>query len=161
MTLRDTTEMAGFFAAHAIWCVSDGETLTPIVAHPDGDGKRVMNRIQSEDSRTAVALTKESLAGMAKDKGGAVLLYDSFVTLGSWRTDSIMVEIVADAARMVMAVPYRHSEDKAGFAVFRPKFVECSDTGADYEALSEAFFRGVDSHENGSAVWSKHLDQSR
>jgi CheY-like chemotaxis protein len=60
---------------------------------------------------------------MAKDKGGAVLLYDSFVTLGSWRTDSIMVEIVADADRMVMAVPYRHSQDKAGFAVFRPKFV--------------------------------------
>ena len=108
MTLRDTTEMAGFFAAHAIWCVSDGETLIPIVAHPDGDGKRTMNRIASEDSRAAVASAKESLAGMAKEKGGAVLLYDSFVTLGAWRTDSIMVEIVSDADRLVIRAKRGH-----------------------------------------------------
>ena len=161
MTLLEITQMAGFFAAHAIWCVSDGETLIPIVAHPDGAGKRVMERVVSDDSRAAVAITKEKLPSIAKENGGAVLLYDSFVTLGFWRTDAIMIEIVSQDARLIMAVPYRHLKDHAGFAVFKPKFVECSDSGADYQALSEAFFRGVDSHEKGSAVWSKYIDQSK
>jgi len=161
MTLADATEMAGFFVAHAVWCVEDGETLVPIVAHPDCEGKRVMLRVESEDSRVSVATAKESVAKLAEAQGAAVLIYDSFVTLGSWRTDSLMVEIQADAARMVMAVPYRNAADAAGFAVFRPKFVSCSEARADYESLGSAFFRGVDSHQKGSAAWTKHLDQSR
>ena len=98
---------------------------------------------------------------MASANGCAVLLYDGFVTLGAWRTDAIMVEMRSSSERLVMAVPYRNASDPKGFAVFKPKFVECSDKAANWATLGEAFFRGVDAHEKGSAVWSKSIDQSR
>jgi hypothetical protein len=46
--------------------------------------------------------------------------------------------------------------------VYRPKFIFGTEsTPEEQRALGEAFFRGVDSHKEGSAVWNKHLDQSR
>jgi hypothetical protein len=32
-------ELAGFIAAHAVWCVSDSDGLTPMVAFATPDGK--------------------------------------------------------------------------------------------------------------------------
>ncbi|MCA2206475.1 hypothetical protein [Nocardia rosealba] len=57
-----------------------------------------------------------------------------------------------------MAVPYRPHTSEQGFAVYRPKFIETSGIDApDYDAIAEAFFTGVDSHEQAAAVWNAHL----
>ena len=60
-----------------------------------------------------------------------------------------------------MAVAYRPAESPEGFAVFRPKIVAFEGFEPSYEELSEAFFRGVHSHEEGTAVWVRALDESR
>lgn len=60
-----------------------------------------------------------------------------------------------------MAVPYRNAADAAGFAVYRPKFLDVIGAASDYSLLAETFFRGVDRHERGAAVWNAHIDQGR
>ena len=159
MNLSDTAQHAGFFAAHAVWSVCDGETLIPMLVYPSAEGKASMTRLVSDDSRKAVADAKENLSKVVADHGAAVLLYDTFVTLGSWRTDAILIESVAESGRLVMAVPYRDAKSEQGFAVYRPKFIECPQEQA--EVLAELFFQGVGAHEKGNAVWSKFIDQSR
>ena len=46
--METTAEIAGFFAAHAVWCVMDGETLTPLVAFEKEDGTRQMYRFVTD-----------------------------------------------------------------------------------------------------------------
>ena len=48
--------LAGFFAAHAIWCVSDSEMLIPMFAHTTFDGGRRMDRLVMGDLAEAVAV---------------------------------------------------------------------------------------------------------
>ena len=38
--MEKLAELMGFFAAHAIWCVADGETLIPIFAYEQNGGKQ-------------------------------------------------------------------------------------------------------------------------
>ena len=38
------SHLAGFFGAHAIWCISDGETLIPMLGYTDENDKRILNR---------------------------------------------------------------------------------------------------------------------
>lgn len=46
--------------------------------------------------------------------------------------------------------------------MYRPKFIEVTGgSEPDYSALAEAFFTGVDSHEQAAAGWNAHLDQSQ
>ena len=49
--------LAGFFAAHAIWSVSDGATLIPILAYTTESGERHMERLVGE--LAAMALMKQ------------------------------------------------------------------------------------------------------
>jgi len=163
--METTAELAGFFAAHAIWCVSDGEALTPMLAYLKPDGERGMDRLVSENMEEAVATGQQWLAENKQGAAGAVLVYDAYVTLESGKTDALVVEARQyDAAQrsFQMIVPYRNAKAPGGFAVHRPKLV--SVTGyADppFDAIADAFFRGVDSHEKGAEVWSSHLDESR
>jgi hypothetical protein len=46
--MEAATELAGFFAAHAVWSVSDGETLIPLLGYEAGDGMRQLVRLASE-----------------------------------------------------------------------------------------------------------------
>ena len=39
------SELAGMFAAHAIWCVSDGDTLIPMLVYTDENDERQMERL--------------------------------------------------------------------------------------------------------------------
>jgi len=163
--METTAELAGFFAAHAIWCVSDGEPLIPMLAYLKPDGERGMDRIALDNFEEAVAAGQQWLAENKHDAAGAVLLYDAYVTLESGKTDALVLEARQyDAAprSFQMIVPYRNAQATDGFAVHRPKLV--SVTGYDdppFDAIADAFFRGVDSHEKGAEVWSAYLDESR
>jgi hypothetical protein len=155
----DTARHAGFFAAHAVWSVSEGEVLIPMLVHPGEGGKASMTRLVSDDSRRAVAEAKTRLADDAARHGAALLLYDTFVTLGDWRTDAIVIEATTGAARLVMAVPYRNAKSEEGFAVYKPKFVECPQEAV--QQVAQSFFDGVEGHEKGNGVWTRFIDQSR
>jgi hypothetical protein len=157
--LSETARHAGFFAAHAVWCVSEGEILIPMLVHPGTDGKASMTRLVSDDAQKAVAEAKRRLSEDAAQHGAAIVLYDTFVTLGSWRTDAILIEALAGSLELIMAVPYRNAKSDQGFAVYKPKFIKCPAEAV--QEIAQTFFDGVDSHEKGNAVWTKFIDQSR
>jgi len=107
---------------------------------------------------------KDRLAANAESASRAVLIYDGFVTLADGKTDALIVDGIDYGPPLMgfrMAVPYRHANNPAGFAVYRPKFLGFEGLEPSWEALGEAFFRGVERHEKGAAVWNASLDQSR
>jgi hypothetical protein len=164
--VNDLAKQAGFLAAHAVWCVSDGGPLIPFVGMELSDGKRDLLRfVDEEDLERAVNRAKTSFETNAEDALLATLVYDAYVTLPDGKTDALVVEsqvYCEPPITISMVVPYRNSEHPNGFAVFRPKFTKVSGPDSpNYEALGEAFFAGVDSHEKGAGVWNRHLDQTR
>ena len=93
----------------------------------------------------------------------AVLVYDGYVTLSTGKIDALLLDVRVYSSpvhSLLMAVPYRPATEGRQFSVYRPKFISCDLSAPDYEALGSAFFRGVDSHDKGAAVWNQHLDQS-
>jgi hypothetical protein len=57
--MERAVELAGFFAAHAVWSVADGETLIPLLAFQRTDGKQEFRRIEAEQLEDAVAQGKQ------------------------------------------------------------------------------------------------------
>jgi len=157
-------ELAGFFAAHGIWCVAEGETLVPILAFQRDEGEQEFRRIEAEALQDAVAQGKEWLASNPENVACAVLVYDAFVPLPSGKTDCLMLEVRtygATAASLSIAVPYGHANKPGGFVLHRPKFITGEEQKGAVSDLGEAFFRGVAQHEKGAAVWNTHLDESK
>src|SRR5579864_978446 len=86
-------ELAGFFAAHAVWSVSDGETLVPMLAYTTGDGEcRLERLVIDDDLARSVAHGKERLLSNEMDANDAVLLYDGRITIGDEKLDAIIIE---------------------------------------------------------------------
>ena len=153
--VQRAAELAGFFAAHAVWCVSDGAVLIPIFASNGPGAKRQMDRLATERLEDGVAKGREWLDSNHHGAEVAVLVCDGFVTLQAGKTDALLLEIrdYLTASALSMAVPYRSAEHKEGFAVFRPKFLSCLGLEEpDYTVLADSFFRGVDQHEQGAAL---------
>jgi quercetin dioxygenase-like cupin family protein len=67
------SKLADSFAAHAIWCVSDGESLVPMLAYTTEDDNRKHQRTWRLNMRTFLALITSTLCTMAlageKDNG--------------------------------------------------------------------------------------------
>jgi hypothetical protein len=155
-------ELAGFFAAHAVWCVCEGETLIPILAFRDHDGEQQFRRLEGARLEDSVARGQQWLADNPEHTGCAALVYDGFITLASGRTDAVVLDVreyESSAGELRIVVPYRHAGASGRFAVHRPKFLDTARPAAEVRALAEAFWRGVGKHEKGSAVWNEHLDE--
>lgn len=154
-------QMAGFFAAHGILSVSDGEPLMPTLGYEHANGDRVMNRIIDTDIADAAQAGQEALRAGEPGWVRAVLVIDAYLHLDQGRTDALIVDAVEygpDRHSMKVAVPYRPSQSPQGFGVFRPRFIEVLGVAEpDYVLLGDTFFAGVDSHEQGAAVWTAHL----
>lgn len=160
----ETAALAGFFAAHGIWGVSEGETLIPMLGYEHADGERTMERFVVDDVADAARAAQEALEVNEHGSVRAVLVADAYLQLGDGPTDALIVDAVRyglTPATMKLAVPYRPRTTSSNFVVFRPVFLEASGFGdLDHEALADAFFAGADSHEQAAAVWSAHLDLS-
>lgn len=162
--MRETARLAGYFAAHGIWSVFDGGTLVPLLGYEQADGSRGMDRFVFDDIAAAAQAGQDALEANRRGSARAVLVIDAYVQLGMGRTDALIAEAVeyGPARQWVKtAVPYRPRSAPGGFAVYRPKFIEVIGVNEpDYAALADAFFAGVDSHEQAAAVWNAHLDQT-
>lgn len=156
--------LAGFFAAHAVWSVEDGETLIPIFAYYK-DGQRYMERVEADLLEDSVRIGQEALAANAANATSAVLIYDGFLTFDGRRSDALFIELRTYGATPVearLAIPYQPHSDAAPFTVYRPKLIALPDNlDSQVAELLEAFWKGVDSHEQGSKAWDAHIDQSR
>lgn len=158
-------ELAGSLTAHAIWCVSEGDVLTPIFGYFAHDGKRHFERLITDKLEDGVAFGKEMLADNPHNAIAAVLIFDGYVTLETSKTDALIVEFRAypnRTATVVVVLPYRAASNAEGFAVHRPKIRELhSVSESQVPEIMGAFFSGVESHERGSKVWNAHSDESR
>lgn len=158
------SQLAGFFAAHAIWCVSDGGTLIPMLAYTTADGGRQMNRFAGGDLVASVGQGKQKLDSNEMDAVDAALLYDARIPVGAEKLDAVIVEMRAyfsPGSEAVMAIPYT-PKSPGPFRVHKPKLLawkDCDDF--DMSAAFEAFFRGVAEHDKGAKIWNDHLDESR
>src|SRR5690242_4279268 len=61
IAMRETARLAGFFAAHGIWSVADGGTLTPLLGYEQTDGGRGMDRFAADDTAEAVHAGQDAL----------------------------------------------------------------------------------------------------
>src|SRR5262245_23927983 len=151
------SELAGFLAAHAIWCVSDGDTLTPMLGYTTEDGQRTMERLFGADAQEAVELGRKRLATNAMDAIDAALLYDGRITAETGKLDAVIIELrcyFSPGSEAIIAVPYT-PKTSGRFLVHKPKLLlwqECDDF--DMEAAFESFFQGVAGHEKGATVWN-------
>ncbi|MCI0443844.1 hypothetical protein L0152_11615 [bacterium] len=158
------SELAGFFAAHAIWCVSDGETLIPMLAYIHESGERKMERLDFDDFVVCVDYGKERLLSNDMNADDAALLYDGRIPIGATKLDAIVIEVktyFSPKSEFVIAVPYT-LKSSGRFLVHRPKILgwnHCEDF--DMNAVLESFFKGVSAHEKGSQIWNNSLDESK
>lgn len=153
----------GFFMAHAVWCVSDGETLVPFAGAEDADGNRRLTRFVAERIEESVARGKEWLQSGSKGAAAAVTIFDGYITLDDGRTDALLAEVrdySNDGAHATWAAPYRPAGSAGGFTVGRPALIDFGPGSPDGPRLAEALWRGVAAHKEGAAVWSKHMEQS-
>ena len=163
----NAAELAGFFLAHAVWCVSDkaGGPLVPFVGMSTKDGKQTLTRFVSEEMEEGVAQARKAVEASADKALAAVVVYDGYITLADGvKRDALLAELTEYGApnrTLQIALPYRSPKAKEGFAVFKPKFVGASGLDqAELQAAGADLFRGVDAHEEGVKVWNAHLDQS-
>ncbi|GAB0104126.1 hypothetical protein JMUB6875_31000 [Nocardia sp. JMUB6875] len=161
MIVYEIAETAGFYGAHAIWSVSDSEGLIPLLGYVDADDAKGLVRFAFDDVAEAVRTGGERLHAGQPSWLRAALVVDAFLHLPTGRTDGLIIDVVEYVPQrrsIQIAVPYRPHTAAQGFAVYRPKFLETNGfTEPDFDALGAAFFAGVDSHEQGAAVWNTHL----
>ena len=161
--MQPTLELAGFFAAHGIWCVSDSGPLIPMLGQQQADGSKQMFRFAHDRLELGVEQGREALSENLDGAERAVLVYDGYIQLEAGKTDALFLEVESFAEprqSFAIAVPYRNCDHADGFAVYRPKFLSIAGVAPDGAALAAAFFQGVESHEQGAAVWAEHLDES-
>lgn len=152
------SELAGYFAAHALWSLSDAETFHPILAYTTEDDAKHMERIITPTAEEAVEYGRKQLDHSDKDPTDIVLLYDGRVT-GDEPRDAVIIELRCYAfpwAKATYGVPYA-PKASGRFAVFRPvvlRWEDCADF--DLDRAFERFFAGADAHETGGALWRAH-----
>jgi hypothetical protein len=157
-------KLAGFFAAHAIWCISNGETLTPMLAYTNAKNERQLVRLVAKDLAASVALGKQKLRSNDMDANDAAFLFDGYIPLEKEKTHAVIIEIRAyfsPSSEAVIAIPYT-PRASGRFLVHKPKLLtwkRCADF--DKGVAVESFFVGVDEHEVGSKIWKESLDESR
>jgi hypothetical protein len=157
--------LSGFFAAHAIWCVSDAETLTPMLAYTTANDERKMERlVVNDDLAASVAYGKKKLESNEMDATDAALLYDGRIPIKNEKVDAIIIEIRAyfsPDSEAIIAVPYT-PKTTGKFRVHKPKLLaweHCDDF--DMDTALQSFFEGVAGHEKGAKVWNDGLDESK
>src|SRR5882724_9377927 len=87
------SELAGFIAAHAIWCVSDADSLTPMLAFTTEDGERKLERLAGEDLQTAVEYGRQRLDDDPLGANDGVLAYDGRIRGAGGKLDAIILEM--------------------------------------------------------------------
>lgn len=157
----EIASMAGYITAHGIWCVSEGETLIPILAYELPDGERVLQRVQADDLKDAVAVAQHALETNEPGAVRAVLVVDAYVNFEWGRSDALAVEAVEYGLTpwsMELAVPYQPLTDSTAFEVYGPTFFDVAGglDDVDVAPVADSFFDGAESHSDAWAVWKAH-----
>ncbi|GAB5386999.1 MAG: hypothetical protein Alis3KO_41220 [Aliiglaciecola sp.] len=163
--MYETPRLAGYFTAHGIWSVSDGETLIPIYGCLTEEGQPVLNRMAAETFEQGVAEGEKMLESNPQSAKCGVLIYDGRINLPEGKYDALFIKMRTYDSEapfsMLAAIPYSPKRLLKKFRVHRPKILELPDQFHDKtNEIFEAFFEGVDSHEKGSEIWNSSADDS-
>lgn len=160
-SFSEGAHLAGFMAAHGVWCVADGEVLVPFAAFEKG-GERQLVRFVTEELSVGAAKARSFVDENTAKADRAVSVIDGFVTIEGVKRDALIVHAVAYTPHrsLDVVIPYRPRTASGAFAVHKPKFVAHEGLDGELETLGEAFFGGVDAHTEAAKVWNQHLDQS-
>lgn len=154
--------LGGFFAAHAIWSLSDGDELVPMLAYTTENGERMMERLQGDDLATSVQFGQQKMEENSMNACDAALLFDAITVLNHGKTEALIIELKSyffPQAKAAIAVPYSRVAGK--FSIHKPRLVQWDGCEQfEVNAAFEAFFIGVGGHEKGAAVWNESLDES-
>lgn len=161
--MKDVLKMAGHAAAHAIWSISEGETLIPILSNLKDNGQTTMSRFMMGSAEAMAAGNKKAKEFEPDDKGTA-FIFDGYAHLDSGRVDSLIIDVnfAPDSQKSLRyMIPYRHATHKDGFAVHRLKICNVSGFSAsDAQQISDSFFDGLESHQQGNKIWvENYVDQ--
>lgn len=164
-SLEDVAKLAGFFTAHAVWCLFDGEPLVPLFGFTRSFTSREFTRLEQPSLEDAVAAGQSLLVNPDPSLIAAVLVYDGYVTLPKGRYDALVIQArdyrrPGQSEGFEMVLPYRAKNDPQGFAVHRPKFVDLADSENRSLPLSTAFFHGVNQHREAAPIWRDATDDS-
>jgi hypothetical protein len=129
--MNEMARLAGFLAAHAIWFVSQGKSLTTplLVVEGEGDSMRFV-QVEGRSSEKAVAKAERLLEKPAPGALRAVMAFEAYLNLPPGKADAIFLharQYVPEAQEIYVAVPFRTPKSRGGFAVFRPKFIAYED----------------------------------
>lgn len=156
-------ELAGYFTAHAVWSISESESLVPILAAEDRKGTRSLTRLVAESLEEAVAQGERRLETNSDGAACLVLVYDGYLNLEEeGRMDALVIEVRQFApakSAFTMAIPYRPAEGGGGFTIHKPKLLKFSGPERLIDSALDAFFRGVGQHEQGAEAWNDALDE--
>jgi hypothetical protein len=161
-------ELAGYFLAHALCRVRDGETLSPLIGHErfvvdSGERAFTLLRFEALDPRDSLRNAEDWLETNAQDVARAVLVHaGELLWLGEHHRAlfSRVVDFRRPVRSLEIVTPYSLATDDHDFAVHRPKLFEPRGLPEDLGAIVKALFRGIDAHEEGGKTWSRHMDQS-
>jgi hypothetical protein len=157
-------ELAGFAAAQAVCCLFDRILLLPLAFTRRASGPPTVGILAVGAPAEIIAHGHHWLDANVDKSDAAVVVCDGYVTIAGSKKDALVLDLQSyrpHAARMKMAVPYRPHHHDGGFAVHRPKFIVSAIEGHDLAALTDAFFRGVSSHDLGARIWKSCADQWR
>lgn len=161
--MNGAAELAGFFTAHAVWSVSDGETLVPIYGMQHMETGRSMERLALDRLEDGVAAGHQRLSENPHKAECGVLIYDGRIPWDGEKLDALIVEFREFAEPdnvMVLAIPYTPLTAQHEFVVHRPAVLQLPHhLEGQAPEIFEAFFAGVTQHDKGAAVWSEHMRQ--
>src|SRR5258708_4997171 len=90
--MKETAQLAGFVAAHAILCVSRGKTLTvPLLVIEKEDGSTQFIEVTGNSSQEAVAKGEKLMKNPARGSRRAVLAFEAYLNLPPGQTDAIFL----------------------------------------------------------------------
>jgi hypothetical protein len=162
--MKETAQLAGFVAAHAILCVSRRKCLTvPLLVIEKDAGNTQFIEITGKSSEEAVGKAERLMQKPPPGAQRAVMAFEAYLNLPPGRTDAIFVHgrsFQPGSQELHVAVPFRAAKHRKGFAVFRPKFIAYEDDPPKLGTL-EDFLRGAALYPLGHKVWQDHLDESR
>ena len=157
--MESIMKMAGEFTSHAIWSVSSGEVLIPILGYLKSDNTQSMQRL-AMGSVEAISYGEQSISNLDKDTLGAAFIKDGIVTLDTGKTDALIVDITfaEDSNKKVQFIlPYRNANHTDGFAVHRLQLSALDGIAKETsESLIDAFFDGIEAHTQGGKIWNEN-----
>ena len=116
-----------------------------------------------DDAGAAVEHGRKRLEEDPFSTDDGVLAYDGRITVEGGKLDAVVLELRSYGfpwpGRRSGSVHARQLRPVSGPQAKLVEWNECDDF--DMDAAFEAFFRGVNSHEQGAQVWNAALDESK